>query len=59
MRAQLLVTGEIAAGVPGRTGEPIAWLGQDLLLLPAVVAHPDHLRSKRSTTDSATIQTLQ
>lgn len=52
VRAQLLVAGQIAGCVAGRTAEPIARLGQDLLLLPAVVANPDHLRSE-NTSDSA------
>ena len=35
-----------ASGVSRRTREPVARLGEDLLLLPAVVTHPDHLGNK-------------
>lgn len=53
-RSQLLLHGHLAHGrladsrtkfgrLPRRTSEPVAWFGQDLLLLPAIIAHPDHL----------------
>lgn len=57
--AQLLVAGQIAGGVPGRTGEPVARLGQDLLLLPAVVANPDHLRIESPYNDKVSITMIK
>lgn len=36
-----------SGGLPGRTGEPFARLGQELLLLSAVITHPDHLVHKK------------
>lgn len=63
-RAELLVTRRLAhrwladgwteaSRFPSRTGEPVAWLGQDLLLLPAVVTHPDHLGREGEITVAA------
>ena len=43
--AQLLVGGVGAEQQrPLRPGEPLAGLGEEVLLLPAVIAHPDDLR---------------
>ena len=45
-RAELLVGGGGAEQRPLRTGEPLAGLGEELLLPPAVIAHPDDLRPR-------------